>query len=412
MFFSWQSDRPNRGGRTLIENALKDAISRVTEDVEVEEALRQGLTLDKDTMGVSGSPPIFATILEKIDRATIYVLDFTFVGKNSTGEPIPNPNVLIEYGWALKSLGHKRIVAVMNEAYGAPTRESLPFDLALMRFPITYNVPENAPASLRQEERKKLSEKLENALRGVFESSDYKESLPKKPQPALFKCKDPMEGRARFRRKGERIGVYVDPISAIVGKRETRDVYLSGTPATWLRLMPVADPGRKWLLQSLQAQATPLAILPLMPSAGGIYSVHESDGCGYFRTYDESQPAPGVAFVFETGELWVINASPSRTSAHIQLSEEGFTLSLTQCASFLELLGISAPYRWIVGIEGFKGRYLYIPNRLERIGLPCLADLIEEEGKYEKGDDAAVLLQSFFERVFDQCGVQRDSLRR
>lgn len=74
-------------------------------------------------MGVSGSPPIFATILEKIDRAAIYVPDFTFVGKNLGGEPIPNPNVLIEYGWALKSLGYKRIVAVMNQAYGAPTRE-------------------------------------------------------------------------------------------------------------------------------------------------------------------------------------------------------------------------------------------------------------------------------------------------
>jgi hypothetical protein len=39
------------------------------------------------------------------------------VGKHLDGEPIPNPNVLIEYGWALKSLGYKRIVAVMNEAH-------------------------------------------------------------------------------------------------------------------------------------------------------------------------------------------------------------------------------------------------------------------------------------------------------
>jgi len=220
VFFSWQSDRPNRGGRNLIENALQDAISRIAEDVKVEEAVREGLSLDKDTVGVSGSPPIFDTILEKIDRAVIYVPDFTFVGKNVDGEPTPNPNVLIEYGWALKSLGYKRIVAVMNAAYGAPTRESLPFDLALIRFPITYNVPDDAPDALRQDERKKLSQKLQSALRAVFESPEFRESLPKKPEPPPFKPKEPMNGRARFRQRAERIGVYVDPVSAIIGTRD------------------------------------------------------------------------------------------------------------------------------------------------------------------------------------------------
>src|SRR5580698_8819927 len=167
IFFSWQSDTARREGRNLIEKALTAAISRIAEDVKLEEAVREGLTLDKDTQGVSGSPPIFTTILEKIDLAAIYVPDLTFVGKNLDGEPIPNPNVLIEYGWALKSLGHKRIVAVMNEAHGAPTRESLPFDLAQVRYPITYNVPDDAPDTLRREERKKLSETLEIALRAV-----------------------------------------------------------------------------------------------------------------------------------------------------------------------------------------------------------------------------------------------------
>jgi len=36
--------------------------------------------------------------------------------------------------------------------------------------------------------------------------------------------------------------------------------------------------------------------------------------------------------------------------------------------------------------------------------VPCLTDLIEEEGQYQKGDDAAELLRPFFERVFDQWG--------
>jgi len=113
VFFSWQADRSTREGRNLIERALESAVSRIAKDAEVEEAVREGLALDKDTKGVPGSPPIFSTILDKIDRATVFVPDLTFVGTSADGRPTPNPNVLIEYGWALKSLRDQRIVAVM-----------------------------------------------------------------------------------------------------------------------------------------------------------------------------------------------------------------------------------------------------------------------------------------------------------
>jgi hypothetical protein len=120
VFFSWQSDRPTREGRNLIERALEAAVSRMADDAAVEEAVREGLTLDKDMKGVPGSPPLFDTILKKIEGATVFVPDLTFVGTRSNGEPTPNLNVLIEYGWALRHLGHHRIVAVMNEAHGGP----------------------------------------------------------------------------------------------------------------------------------------------------------------------------------------------------------------------------------------------------------------------------------------------------
>jgi|ERR1039458_2503297 hypothetical protein len=71
VFFSWQSDRPTREGRNLIERALEAAVSRIADDAAVEEAVREGLTLDKDTKGVPGSPPLFETILKKIEGATV-----------------------------------------------------------------------------------------------------------------------------------------------------------------------------------------------------------------------------------------------------------------------------------------------------------------------------------------------------
>jgi hypothetical protein len=106
IFYSWQSDLPNRTNRSFIERALEKAIGTVAETLEVVEAEREELVLDKDTKGILGIPPIADVIFEKISKAAVFVPDLTFVGKSSNGRLIPNPNVLIEYGWALKVLGH------------------------------------------------------------------------------------------------------------------------------------------------------------------------------------------------------------------------------------------------------------------------------------------------------------------
>jgi hypothetical protein len=188
VFFSWQDDRAKKEGRNLIERALEIAVSRIAKDTKVEEAVRDGLEVDKDTKGVPGSPPIFPTILDKIDRAAIFVPDLTFVGTRPDGRATPNPNVLIEYGWALKSLGYFSIVPVMNEAHGAPTRQSLPFDLASFRFPITYNVPDAADDATRRAEREQLAKSFEAALKGVFESTEFRkrqETAPIKPDLSI-----------------------------------------------------------------------------------------------------------------------------------------------------------------------------------------------------------------------------------
>jgi len=111
IFFSWQSDTPSRGGRNFFEEALKSAIQRLSNDIQVDEPGREPLQLDKDTKNVPGSPPVVDTILRKIDRAAVFVPDLTFVAQRGNGDPMPNPNVLIEYGYALKSVGHNRIVA-------------------------------------------------------------------------------------------------------------------------------------------------------------------------------------------------------------------------------------------------------------------------------------------------------------
>lgn len=83
---SWQSDRATREGRNTIEKALEAAAKCISEDFTVEESSRE-LRVDKDTKDVPGLPPIFHTILEKIDRATVFVPDFTFVSRRPNGDP-------------------------------------------------------------------------------------------------------------------------------------------------------------------------------------------------------------------------------------------------------------------------------------------------------------------------------------
>jgi hypothetical protein len=179
VFFSWQTDTPAREGRNFIEKALKNAIKKIASDTDVEHAIREELELDKDTLGVPGSPAIVDTILGKIDNATVFLPDLTFIGKRPDGRPTPNPNVLIEYGWALKSIGLPRMLPVMNAAFGKPTWESMPFDMAHLRFPIAYTLPEDATDEQREEERKGLEKRLGEALKTFFSSDEFKATLPK-----------------------------------------------------------------------------------------------------------------------------------------------------------------------------------------------------------------------------------------
>jgi hypothetical protein len=143
VFFSWQSDTPTLVGRNFIERALERAAARIGADTEIELADRD-LVVDRDTKRVSGSPPIVETIFQKIDNAAVFVPDLTFVGKRADRELAPNSNVLIEYGWALKSRDYGRIVSVMNTAFGLPSAETLPFNLRHFRYPISYDCPPDA----------------------------------------------------------------------------------------------------------------------------------------------------------------------------------------------------------------------------------------------------------------------------
>jgi hypothetical protein len=158
VFYSWQSDLPNATNRNLI----LDALERATKKIRTDESIAVEPVLDRDTQNVPGAPDIAHTILEKIDKAAAFVADVSIINPG-VGRPTPNPNVLLELGYALKTLGNPRTVLVANTANGAV--ESLPFDLRTKRV-LTYHLRQGADD--KPDQRKKLQEGLEAALRAIL----------------------------------------------------------------------------------------------------------------------------------------------------------------------------------------------------------------------------------------------------
>lgn len=406
VFFSWQSDRP---GRNFIEKALQTAIRDISADIELYEALRADIQLDKDTLNVPGSPAIFETILKKIDRAAIFVADLTFVGKSIDGELLPNPNVLLEYGFALKALGDTRIVAVINTVHGEPS--SLPFDLKSKRFPIKYALADDADQQTRTKVREQLSKDLEEALKLILSSPEYKASLPQPPQPPPPQYRQPRDGMARFRPKGEPIG-YMRDAMAQARQLKGNPVYLANGTAAWLRLMP-QNPVTPWDLGNVKNLTQQLAVSTFYEAPEPPQETRGIDGWGFCRTLRADDAASSVVFLFTDAEIWTINTYYANVQEDVIFVEQNrFVQTLEFFVEFLTRRQVPPPYRWLAGIEGLLDRYL--PSQYG-VGVgpgPSAAKTVYREGILKQGESAEEALNPFFAELYAAFGTDRTFGRR
>ena len=134
VFYSWQSDLDGKHNRNFIEDCIGRSIKQLKNDPDVQIYA----SLDKDTQNRKGAVDIANVIYDKIKFARAFVADVSIVGKVA-GKPSPNPNVLLELGFAVGCLGWERVVTVCNEAYGSINE--LPFDLRAC--PITHFTPQD-----------------------------------------------------------------------------------------------------------------------------------------------------------------------------------------------------------------------------------------------------------------------------
>ena len=169
VFYAWQSDTDETANRYLIRDAAKDALTHLARDADLEDSPR----LDSDTQQVAGTPELAATIFGKIKKCGLFLCDLTYTSiatssKDGSEQPCPNPNVLVEFGFALAHVGWDRIICVLNEAHGPAER--MIFDIRHRRWPFTYVLPNKPDASSRAAVRDVLAKNLEAGFRLAFQA--------------------------------------------------------------------------------------------------------------------------------------------------------------------------------------------------------------------------------------------------
>jgi len=167
IFWSWQCDTPGKTGRFLVRDALRDAIEKLREAPDIEDAVRDALHLDQDIQGVTGSPDLARTIFGKIERSEVVVADVTLVGATGADKKLINSNVAIELGYALHARTEDNVLLVFNEYYGG--HEDLPFDLRHKGGAIVFSLAADAGREDIETQKKALKDKFSAALKPFLE---------------------------------------------------------------------------------------------------------------------------------------------------------------------------------------------------------------------------------------------------
>ena len=222
IFWSWQSDEPQRETRDIVREALKAAIEQI--GAELEEAERP--ELDHDTKGAPGSPEIVNTILRKIKSASLFVADVTPVGMTRGKKQLPNPNVMLELGYAREVLGLDRIILVWNMALFDSSFSDLPFDLHGLGKSCWFKLAEGASKPEYREARSELTKFLKSRIEETLAAVE--------PAPA----KSDVEWHETMPSDPSIWAEAYNPLRVGLNHRGTVDLIVAPAPRLFVRLLP------------------------------------------------------------------------------------------------------------------------------------------------------------------------------
>ena len=390
--------------RSLIRKALDDAAEILQDDLTVDDAPR--VEIDQDTQGKPGSPPVAETILQKIRECDAFVADLSFTGcrEGKSGSPVPNPNVLIEYGYALHALGGKRVIAVFNEEFG--NCKDLPFDLQHRRWPMTYRAScdesdEHAQAA-RRTERRKLSEKLAKSIKSIVQEEGKREEdsglLDTGPLVEEF----PLAG-----------GIYLgDPGKQYWFPKKGAMILLSlrsgqgNQGLTNRAVMRIAHQSLRPLASRFLSGSSPARV-----SNGAAVAKHPGSSSTIVRS---------ASILLRDGSLYGIDCSHIGRPKRMRVSDPYVPVGAVEkiltdgLYNFQDVakqqLDLALPLEVGVVLEGIKDHYLGVDQSRFFDGNqgPILVERLEHRFQIEDyGADPAELLKPFFEMIYDEAGLER-----
>jgi len=415
LFWSWQSETPQRIGRIFVRDALREAIEQLKITADIDEPERDAAKIDHDPERISGGLGLVREILRSIDAAAVFVADVTAVGKvgsgtdfqpESAGTKLINSNVAMELGYALRALSAQKLIMVFNAHYG--WQDELPFDVRNRHDAIVYTLTPNAGRPEIESERKKLTARLVGAIGRCIQ-----EPVPGPEQsaatPSTF-------SKAVFFQAGE--------VLAQVGETHAGGASYSYSTDTfcYLRLIPMPRLERALPLATLSDVVRLAPLLSRQP--GGALSGSNSYGTIGFEV--GSQPGRGrgrlaaSTQLFPTGELWSLSAAliaheRGERPAWIKLPflasvvfERVFYDHLRALIAFAQQsLSLSPPWQVECGLVGILG--LYVGLSPDDIRGPVRKAEVTLRRTLKSDDEAAMdrLLLEFFGMLHEAMGSER-----
>jgi hypothetical protein len=408
VFYAWQSDTLERLNRHLIRFALNWAAKSISGAPAVSARVR----IDADTEDVLGHVPVTGTILGKIAACDAFVPDLTFVAMTEAGKLVPNPNVMLEYGYALRAKSHSVMIPVMNSSYG--TAENLPFDMAHLRHPLQYCLPATATKAERRAVRKALTEEFERILRLMIAAAPAKLATP-------FKEASFVGSPAFFFPRDAAIATFGLP-----GEQEYR---FEGNRAIYLRLFPKYGDGQPKLGRAgVKTIVLHRRVAKPMSLTAGVPSANDYG----WATIDPSSDneTNGITQAFPTGELWGVNSqvfsvvpmrhtmvSPEELASAFGMisAERLYTKTLENYVSVAMEAKLRPPFVIELGAVGLKGVYTGAPHPEFPGGNyygPIREDSLVRRYDLQDIQRAAVLdvLRQFLEEFYDHADCSPSDL--
>lgn len=414
VFYSWQSDLPNKTNRTFIETAISKAIDELKQDILMQEALRdEEILLDKDTQGVPGTPPITDTIFEKISECDVFIPDFSFVGRTDNDRLLPNPNVLIEYGWALKELTTSRIVPIMNSHFGNSNNNNLPFDMRHLRNPMTYNLSPACSAEDKKLCLKEVSGRIKDAISLIIEKA------PEKVKKKLIHNPVPhMASPSIFTNINEIFGY----------SQDDKELHLPKTPKIFLRIIP-SNPIKEDITSKKAIYMMKKgSLMTFSQSASGGNFGRNKHGAFIYDSFQDKE-ITHLTQLFKNGEIWGIDnrclagrrgvneINPVKYVPCVYF-EQAFVNTMTNYLKFAEVsLELNFPFIFIAGLTDIEDYKMTAPTNMgfdggfSRFGGRAFGDNIIKQGEITNNTlTPAKILRPFFNYVWEEFGVERPDI--